>query len=419
MCIRDSIYIVDNAGDVVTELTGEGTDAIRSSVTNTLSLNVEKLTLTGAAAINGTGNVLDNVVSGNGADNTLDGGAGADTLSGGAGNDLFMVDNTGDVVIEQTGEGTDEIRSSVSYTLSANVEKLTLIGSAGAIDGIGNELDNVLMGTNANNRLEGRAGADTLIGGGGGADTMVGGTGDDTYWVYYTGDVVVELNGGGTDLVQSAVSYSLSRTVENLTLLGTNDLIGNGNYLANRIQGNAGANTLSGWDGDDTLMGFNGTDTLNGGFGNDVLIVQNGGNQLQGGWGADTFAFQQASNYENEIKDFTAGDFIQLEDLASIASVGAGDGATVGLGQVQYQVESGRTTLWIGMDSLAGADAVLYLDGFTNVGDLRALGNRLSVHPNASPTGSVTITGTATQGQTLTASNTLVCLLYTSPSPRD
>jgi Ca2+-binding RTX toxin-like protein len=404
----NDIYIVDNAGDVVTELTGEGTDAIRSSVTNTLSLNVEKLTLTGAAAINGTGNVLDNVVSGNGADNTLDGGAGADTLSGGAGNDLFMVDNTGDVVIEQTGEGTDEIRSSVSYTLSANVEKLTLIGSAGAIDGIGNELDNVLMGTNANNRLEGRAGADTLIGGGGGADTMVGGTGDDTYWVYYTGDVVVELNGGGTDLVQSAVSYSLSRTVENLTLLGTNDLIGNGNYLANRIQGNAGANTLSGWDGDDTLMGFNGTDTLNGGFGNDVLIVQNGGNQLQGGWGADTFAFQQASNYENEIKDFTAGDFIQLEDLASIASVGAGDGATVGLGQVQYQVESGRTTLWIGMDSLAGADAVLYLDGFTNVGDLRALGNRLSVHPNASPTGSVTITGTATQGQTLTASNTLV-----------
>jgi Ca2+-binding RTX toxin-like protein len=403
----NDIYLVDDSGNVVIELTGEGTDEVRSSVGYALPGNVEKLTLTGFAAVNGSGNGLDNVLTGNEAANTLNGAAGADTLIGGAGNDVFLVDNVGDVVIERPGEGTDEIRSNVSYSLPADVENLTLdLFSVDATVGIGNELNNSLIGSGYNNWLEGGAGADTLDGLTG-ADTLVGGAGDDIYVIDNVGDVVQEREGEGMDLVRSSVSYTLSRTVENLTLLGGADLTGNGNSLANTLRGNVYANLLAGWDGDDTLMGFEGSDSLNGGFGDDVLIVEKGGNQIEGGLGHDTFVLQQVANFENTVRDFSSGDVIELSDLASMTLLGAGNGAAVGLGQVQYQVNAGRTTLWVGMDNQPGADAVVYLDGFTNTGALRALGNQLSLPGNLSPTGAVTITGQATQGQTLTASNTL------------
>ncbi|MFM6245435.1 MAG: Calx-beta domain-containing protein, partial [Dolichospermum sp.] len=65
------------------------TDTLTASVTTTLPANVENLTLTGTAAINGTGNVGNNIITGNGANNILNGGAGTDTLIGGLGNDTL------------------------------------------------------------------------------------------------------------------------------------------------------------------------------------------------------------------------------------------------------------------------------------------------------------------------------------------
>ena len=123
-------YVVDATGDVVTEAgrSGHRYGAV-AACSYTLGANVENLTLTGTGNINGTGNALDNTLTGNAGNNVLDGGAGNDTMVGGAGNDTYVVDAAGDVVTELAGEGTDTVQSSVSYTLGANVENLTLTGT--------------------------------------------------------------------------------------------------------------------------------------------------------------------------------------------------------------------------------------------------------------------------------------------------
>jgi serralysin len=121
------------------------------------------------------GNNANNILRGNGGNDYLDagngndyldGGTGADTMVGGSGNDIYIVDNAGDIVTETSTLSTeiDTVRSSVSYTLVLNVEQLVLTGSA-AINGTGNNLNNVIIGNSANNILVGGAGNDTLTGG--------------------------------------------------------------------------------------------------------------------------------------------------------------------------------------------------------------------------------------------------------------
>ena len=134
--LGDDYYYVDNAGDTAIEAAGEGTDTVESTVSFTLGSHVENLTLSGANAINGTGNSLANILIGNGAANILDGSFGADTMQGGGGHDTYIVDNAGDVITELAGGGTDTIQSSLSYILGAELA-LHRVGTGTAVEQVG------------------------------------------------------------------------------------------------------------------------------------------------------------------------------------------------------------------------------------------------------------------------------------------
>ena len=297
--LGNDTYVVDNISDTIIENANEGTDLVQSSVTYTLADHLENLTLTGTTAINGTGNILDNILTGNSGVNILTGGAGNDTLNGGTGadkmyggtgNDLYVVNISTDVIGENSDEGTDTVQSSVTYTLADHLENLTLTGTS-AINGTGNILDNILTGNSGANTLTGGAGND-ILDGGTGADKMYGGTGNDTYYVNISTDVITENASEGTDTVFSSITLTLGANVENLTLAGTSALNGTGNTLDNILTGNSGVNTLT---------GNTGNDTLNGGLGNDIL---------SGGAGNDVFVFDTALNAttnKDSISDFISG----------------------------------------------------------------------------------------------------------------
>ncbi|MDO7844630.1 glycosyl hydrolase [Sphingomonas immobilis] len=273
--LGDDTYYVDNAGDVVTEWANAGNDSVISSISYTLTNNLENLTLTGIANINATGNGLNNHIVGNAGNNVLDGGYGADILEGGAGNDTYILDATADVVIEQANAGIDTVMTGHAYTLGANVENLVLTGTY-SVNGTGNALDNVITGNSGVNWLQGGDGNDTLYGmdgndtltagngndildGGTGADKMDGGAGDDTYYVDNIGDVIVEWSNAGYDRVYSSIDLTLGNNFEALTLTG-NAVRATGNGLDNVIVGNALANVIDGSWGADTLTGGGGAD---------------------------------------------------------------------------------------------------------------------------------------------------------------
>ncbi|MFD2578643.1 calcium-binding protein [Novosphingobium colocasiae] len=185
-------YYVDDAGDIVLENASDGIDEVRTTLNlYGLAANVEKLTFTGIGNFAGTGNALNNAIIGGTGDDTLDGAVGRDTMTGGQGNDTYRVDNVGDLIVEQVGQGTDTVETTLSaFTLGANIENLTYTG-LGNFTGTGNALDNV---------INGGAGIDRLSGGTAGLDTLIGNGGNDVYTDIgrTSGSVtIVEAAGGG------------------------------------------------------------------------------------------------------------------------------------------------------------------------------------------------------------------------------
>ena len=205
-------YVVDSLSDIVVELAGGGTgDRVSLTVAADYRLadNVETLVLLNAATI-GNGNALANTIVGNGLANILTGFAGNDTLLGGAGNDkldgrdgndrmegeagndAYLVDSSGDIIVELANSGTDTVTSTLmSYTLGANLERLVLTDFART--GTGNGLANTLSGNRHANTLSGGDGNDTLSGSGGN-DTLSGGAGND---LLAGGSGTDTLTGGG------------------------------------------------------------------------------------------------------------------------------------------------------------------------------------------------------------------------------
>ncbi|MCB5174654.1 cadherin domain-containing protein [Microvirga sp. SM9] len=166
---------------------------------------------------------------------------------------------------EAADQGTDTVRTTISYTLGVNVENLVLTGTE-RLDGTGNELANAITGNDGDNRLDGGAGADTLI----------GGEGSDIYIVDDGGDVVQEAADDGTDTVRASVSFTLGAHVEHLQLTGTGNLDGTGSEGANTLTGNSGSNVLQGGKGDDTLDGGAGQDkALFSGAISDYTVIRN------------------------------------------------------------------------------------------------------------------------------------------------
>ncbi len=340
----DDTYVVDNLRDIAVETSDAGgIDEVRSSVSFALGPNIERIVLTGTAAINATGNAQANGLTGNNGNNTLDGGAGADIMVGGLGNDTYYIDNQGDEIIEYAGQGADTalIVASASLTqftlsFSAEIEVLKASDRASTLSLtiVGNNDGQRIEGNNGSNNLRGEFGADTLYGydgddylvGGFGADLMVAGKGSDFYQVDNNDDVVTELLGEGIDTVISYLGeYTLPDNVENLGFVGY-CFLAVGNALDNIIQSTAGV--VRGLDGNDTLSTLDSLtgiyfqvsdDTLEGGNGNDRLTGGVGRDTLSGGAGNDVFIDKAASLSGDTITDFAVGDRIVITD----ANIGA------------------------------------------------------------------------------------------------
>ncbi|MFS2035559.1 calcium-binding protein [Polaromonas sp. CT11-55] len=207
-----------------------------------------------------TGTTGNDILTGDAGANTINGLAGADSMTGRTGDDSYIVDNVGDTINELPGGGYDSVQSSVNYTLSDNVEALTLTGT-GNLNATGNAQRNRLVGNADSNRLDGGAEA----------DSMLGGAGSDTYVVDDQLDTAYENFNEGIDKVESSVSWTLGSNFENLTLTGTGNINATGNDVSNILVGNSADNIID---------GAQGADVMSGGAGNDTFYVDNAGDTV-------------------------------------------------------------------------------------------------------------------------------------------
>lgn len=234
-------------------------------------------TLTGTQYLYGT---ADNDV--------LDGGSGNDYMYGGTGNDTYYVQSAGDVVVENIGEGNDTIVTSTGYTLSSNLENLTLVGNSAAS----------LYGNNGNNIIIGNDSFNTIYGNDG-FDTIYAGDMDDQVYGGSAGDVIHGDGGNDTLFGDSGVDVIYGGEGQDYLGGGSGD-----GYMFDTLFGGSGDDTLAfsdgsnaniftpniahGDDGNDLLIGASGFDKLYGDAGDDQIQLSLGGDFIYGGEGIDT-----------------------------------------------------------------------------------------------------------------------------------
>ena len=405
----DAYYISGSgtSGTQVMENANEGTDTVYSMV-NSFDLSggdstnasaVEYVVLqaqSGMVAQSATGNEFGQTMVGNNLANNLTGKGGNDllygydgddfldggngktsdltsgtdynysernTLVGGKGDDNYIVRGSGDVVVENSNEGTDNVFSFIDYTLGANVENLTLLDGEDSISsarmGVGNALNNVLRGNSFANVLVGGAGNDTLYGSKASdteADTLIGGVGNDAYYVYSDRDIIDD--SAGNDSLYSTADYTLGANIENLFLQGE-ATVGQGNTLNNRIVGNEtlGSN-LSGGGGTDTLEGGYGDDTFNLSSSGDMVIDKGGNNTVLSSVTVDLNRFANATIQAVELTGTAAINATAQRTVATNIAGNSGNNVLVG-GALNDTLDGGTG----GADSLSGGlgDDVYYV----------------------------------------------------------
>jgi alkaline phosphatase len=275
-------------------------------------------------------------------------------------------------VFEIMVTATDESGASTHDTFMLTVTDKDYDETEGSDTLNGDSGNNVIFGDKGNDFLNGNDG-DDILNGDEGNDTMRGGKGDDTYYVDSTGDLVNENssmrsgvfsflgfggnswgNSGGSDTVKSSVDWTLGNNIENLELIGTDDLNGTGNSLDNRINGNGGDNLLDGLAGNDTIDGGEGSDTMRGGLGNDLFLVDHAGDVV-------TEASRAGTDTVQSFVDWVLGDnveYLELEGSDALAGTGnaIGNRITGNCGDNLLDGLGGNDTLLggLGSDTLYG-----------------------------------------------------------------
>jgi len=289
---------------------------------------------------------FDDTLHGLGGDDTLDGSAGDDLMLGGRGDDTYVVRDAGDQIVEKAGEGTDTVRISVDYKLSANLENLVLFGTQN-LSGTGNNSANSILGNIGDNVLNGGRGDDTVEGGAG-DDRLIGGRGTDTLsYASATGGVVVSL---ALKTAQDTHAAGIDTVSDFENLLGSSH--------DDRLTGNSRANALFGGKGDDTLTGGRGQDALTGGRGGDIFVFAAG----------DSSASADRADHITDFRRFE-GDKIDLSGIDAVeggaddAFTFIGRGAFSGTaGELRYYVNDGATYAAADTDGDRVAELVVRLD---------------------------------------------------------